>query len=149
MRGYYYAITFGLIVAGILSIANLIVAKKPELEEHIEKLAAYQGYIGASMLLIGIWGFVDGLILSKFYTSNIGAFFKVAKVQTIAILAFPPLCVILGLLQGLPQIGKWTGQDLTKVEAVAKKLAPYSVPFGIASIAVGFLLLLFLLRITF
>ncbi|PKN21254.1 MAG: hypothetical protein CVU65_17210 [Deltaproteobacteria bacterium HGW-Deltaproteobacteria-22] len=149
MRGYFWAISLGLIAAGIISITNLIVAKKPDLKDKLDKLTDYSGYIGSVILLAGIWGLVDGLFISKFYTAHVGAFMKVVPVQAIAIFLFPPLCIVLGLLQGLPKIAEWTGKDLTKVEEMAKKVAPFSVPFGIAGIAVGFLLLLFLLGIYF
>lgn len=149
MRGYLWAISIGLILAGIISVANLIVAKKPDLKDKLDKLTDYSGYIGSVILLAGLWGLVDGLIVSKFYTAHIGAFLKFAPIQAIAIFAFPPLCIVLGALQGLPKIAEWTGKDLSKVEEVAKKVAPYSVPFGIAGIVVGLLIFLFLIRVNF
>lgn len=147
--GYFWAITIGLILAGIISVANLIVAKKPELKDKLDKLTDYSGYIGSVILLAGLWGLVDGLILSKFYTANIGVFLKYAPIMSFAIFAFPPLCIVLGALQGLPKIAEWTGKDLSKVEEVAKKVAPYSVPFGIAGIVDGLFLFLFLIGIHF
>ena len=149
MRGYFWAISLGLIAAGIVSIANLIVAKKPDLKDKLDKLTDYSGYIGSAILLAGLWGLVDGLLISKFYTSHAGDFLKVFPVMAIAIFLFPPVCIVLGLLQGLPKIAEWTGKDLSKVEEVAKKVAPFSVPFGIAGIVVGCLLMLFLLGIHF
>ena len=38
MRGYLWAISIGLILAGIISITNLIVSKKPDLKEKLDKL---------------------------------------------------------------------------------------------------------------
>ncbi len=149
MRGYFWAISLGLIAAGIISIANLIVAKKPDLKDKLDKLTDYSGYIGSVILLAGIWGLIDGLIISKFYTAHAGLFLKAFPVMAIAIFLFPPVCIVLGALQGLPKIAEWTGKDLSNVEELAKKVAPFSVPFGIAGIAVGFLLLLFLLGIYF
>ncbi len=149
MRGYFWAISVGLIAAGIISVANLIVAKKPDLKDKLDTLTNYSGYIGSVILLAGIWGLVDGLIISKFYTAHAGLFLKAFPVMALAIFLFPPVCIVLGLLQGLPAIAKWTGKDLSKVEEVAKKVAPFSVPFGIAGIAVGFLLMLFLLGVHF
>lgn len=149
MRGYFWAISIGLILAGIISVANLIVAKKPDLKDKLDSLRSYSGYIGSVILLAGIWGLLDGFLFSKFYTSYAGAFLKAFPIQAIAIFLFPPVCIVLGLLQGLPKIAEWTGKDLSKVEEFAKKVAPYSVPFGIAGIAVGFLLLLFLIGIHF
>ncbi|MFH2009913.1 MAG: hypothetical protein ABI333_25180 [bacterium] len=119
------------------------------MKKHLDKLTEYSGYIGSVILLAGLWGVVDGLIISKFYTKYIGLYFKAFPVMAFAIMLFPPLCIILGALQGLPQIGKWTGKDLTKVEEIAKKLAPFQVPFGIAGIAVGFLLFLLMFGVHF
>jgi len=149
MRGYFWAISLGLMAAGVISIANLIVSKKPELKDKLDKLTEYSGYIGSVILLAGIWGLIDGLFISKFYTVHAGLFLKAFPVMAIAIFLFPPVCIVLGALQGLPKIAEWTGKDLTKVEELTKKVAPFSVPFGIAGIGVGFLLLLFLLGIYF
>lgn len=149
LRYYPWIVSVGLVVAGIVSISNLILSKKPELKDKLEKITPYAGYIGAGMLVCGIWGLIDGLIWGKWYTSNMGIFFKAFPVMQIALIAFPPICIVLGALQGLPQIAKWTGKDLSNVEEITKKVAPYQVPFGIAGIIVGFLLILFLLRITF
>jgi hypothetical protein len=149
MRGYFWAISIGLIAAGIISVANLIVARKPEFKDKLDQLKDYSGYIGSVILLAGIWGLIDGLVISKFYTSHAGLLLKAFPVMAIAIFLFPPICIVLGLLQGLPKIAEWTGKDLSKVDEVARKVAPYSVPFGIAGIVVGFLLLLFLLNIHF
>ncbi len=148
MRHYFWAISVGLIVGGIIAMYNLIVAKKPELKEKLEKIMPYSGFIGSGLLLAGIWGFVDGLLFSKFYT-HAGLFLLAFPVQGIAILLFPPVCVLLGLLQGLPKIAEWTGKDLSKVENIAKKLAPFTAIIGIVGIVVGFLLTLFLLGIHF
>ena len=44
-----------LMVLGILGASNLIIAKRPDAKEHIAKLAPYQGWIGASSVLWGLW----------------------------------------------------------------------------------------------
>ena len=149
MRGYLWVVTVGYILAGIISLANIIVGKKPELKDKMDVLLSYSGYIGTAVLLAGLWGFVDGLFLSKFYTSGLGPMLKVIPIEGIAILIFPPLGVIFGLLLGLPKIAAWTGKDLSKVEAFAAKLAPYQVPFGIVAIVDGLLLFLFRIHVFF
>ncbi len=149
MRGYLWVVTVGYILAGIISLANIIVGKKPELKDKMNVLVGYSGYVGTAVLLAGLWGFVDGLFISKFYTSNIGVLLKAVPIQGIAILIFPPLGIVFGLLMGLPKIASWTGKDLSKVEEFAKKLAPYQVPFGIVALIDGFLLLLFRLHVFF
>ena len=149
LKYYPWIVSLGLIAAGIISISNLILSKKPDLKDKLEKLLPYSGYIGAGMLVCGLWGLVDGLALSKWYTSNMGAYFKAFPVMQICLIAFPPICIILGALQGLPQIASWTGKDLSKVEELAAKVAPYQVPFGIAGIGVGILIVLFLLGVHF
>ena len=149
LRYYPWIVSVGLVAAGIISISNLILSKKPELKDKLEKLLPYSGYIGAGMLVCGIWGVIDGVVFSKWYTSYLTAGFKVFPVMQIALMAFPPICIVLGALQGLPQIAKWTGKDLSNVEEMAKKLAPYQVPFGIAGIAVGFVIILLLVGVRF
>ena len=47
-----------LLCGGVLGAASLIVAKKPNAKELIEKLVPYQGVIGVVMLLWGLWDLV-------------------------------------------------------------------------------------------
>ncbi|MCD6500320.1 MAG: hypothetical protein J7M25_18645 [Deltaproteobacteria bacterium] len=149
MRGYLWVVTIGYMLAGIISLANIIVGKKPELKDKMDMLLSYSGYIGTAVLLAGLWGFIDGLFFTKFYTTSLGPMMKMIPVEGLAILIFPPLGVIFGLLLGLPKIAEWTGKDLSKVEGFAKKLAPYQVPFGIVALVDGFLLFLFRIHVFF
>ena len=51
-----------LAVLGILAVPSLIIAKKPNAKELIDKLAPYQGWIGAVSALWGVWGIISAVL---------------------------------------------------------------------------------------
>ena len=49
------------IAGGILAASALIIARKPNAKELIDKLTPYQGWIGIVMFFWGIWGVLGSL----------------------------------------------------------------------------------------
>ena len=148
MGVYKLAISVGLIGCGALSIANLVVTRRANPGEALVELLKHAAYAGPILFAVGLWGFVDGLLFAKFYSSA-GEYLKVFPVQAHALLAFPPLCVGMGLLLGFPKVVFWVSKNQAKAEAWVKKLSPFQVVFGVPSIAVGGLLALLLIGVYF
>ncbi|MCK5800206.1 MAG: hypothetical protein KAI47_23610, partial [Deltaproteobacteria bacterium] len=48
-----------LILGGILASASLIVARKPNAQELIDKITPYQGWIGVALFFWGIWDVIQ------------------------------------------------------------------------------------------
>jgi membrane-bound ClpP family serine protease len=122
-----------LVGCGILAASPLIIQKKPEAKELIEKMTPYQG-IGGVILLI--WGFISLIRLLV----NICRY----QVFSIMLLTFLILCLVsiaLGFLMGYALISKYVlsknEQAVAKGELVRAKLTKIQVPLGIAGIILG------------
>ena len=47
------------IAGGILAASSLIIARKPNAKDLIDKITPYQGWIGIVMFFWGVWGTLD------------------------------------------------------------------------------------------
>ena len=50
------------IIGGIIAASSLIVAKKPNAQELIDKLTPYQGWIGVVLTFWGVWGILQSIL---------------------------------------------------------------------------------------
>lgn len=128
-----------LIAAGILAVSGLIVAKKPNAKDLIDKLVPYQAFIGVGLLAFGLWNLVRSL-------GTVFDVLKVAPLLGITALAVIVSSVLLGFMFGMPQIAKWIpGQAAAEQKGMelSKKLAPFQVLIGIIGIASSLLWLLY------
>ena len=122
-----------LILLGILAVPSLILSKKPEAKELLDKIIPYQGWIGLVACLWGVWGIISCVL-------NIG------------IIAYWPLwwatwlvCVVLlaalGFILGYGMINMYllskNEEAKKKGEAVLAKLVPFQGKLGIVAIIVG------------
>lgn len=115
------------IVGGILAISALIVAKKPEAKQLIDKLTPYQAVIGVVLLVWGVISLLRGL-------KGISFAFKMIPGFTLVALAMIASSILLGFMFGMPQIAKWApGQSNAEAKALelSRKLAPYQVVLGL------------------
>ena len=133
----YYALTGLLILGGILAISNLIVAKKPQAKDLIDKLLPFQAIIGVGLLALGIWSLLalGGVLRS----------FSFAPISAVVSLAMMGSAVLLGFMFGMPQIAKWIpgeGAAEQKGMALSKKLAPFQVIIGLGGLGSAVLRLL-------
>jgi hypothetical protein len=135
-----WLVTLGVLLAGgILGASGVIIAKKPDAKELIDKLVPYQGWIGAVMFLWGIWD-------------------TITCIRIISIISLAPLVWIiafvasltelfLGFLLGYGLINKYAlsknPQAAAKGEEMQKKLIKFQVPLGFIAIAVAILFLVF------
>ncbi len=130
------------IVGGILAISGLIVAKKPDAKQLLDKLTPFQAIIGIALLAFGLLN-----LLRSFGTPSIFDIIKFAPLLGIATLAMIVCSVLLGFMFGMPQIAKWIpgeGAAEQKGMELSKKLAPFQVLFGL--IGIGATLIYFLYR---
>lgn len=120
-----------LILGGVLAISGLIVAKKPDAKQLIDKLSPYQALIGVGLVALGVINFlrIVGYLTDMFHVN--------------LLLGAVWLCVIgcsvlLGALFGMPQITKWIPGNSTaeqKALELTQKLAPYQVVLGLVGVA--------------
>jgi hypothetical protein len=127
------------ILGGILAVSGLIIAKKPDAKAMIEKLTPYQALIGVAMVVLGVVNFLR-------IFSVLTDIMKVNLLWGAAILAMIGVSVVLGLLFGMPQIAKWTGNNANaehKMAQLAQKVAPYQVMLGLVGIVASLAVVLY------
>jgi len=117
------------IFGGIIAAAGLIVAKKPNAQELIDKITPYQGWIG---VILTIWG-VLGIIGSLSVFSIIGLAISVVEFVVGFLLAYS---LISKYLLEKNETAKQKGQELRA------KLIKYQAPAGIILIVLGVLSIL-------
>ena len=123
-----------LFVGGVLGAASLIVAKKPDAKNLIDKLTPYQGFIGVVLVLWGIWD-VIGVLRSL---GSFSVFWLVWLITAVTELA-------LGFLLGYGLISKYvlggSPQALEKGQQLRAKLAVYQGPLGVVAVCLAVLFL--------
>jgi len=120
------------IAGGILAASSLIISKKPNAKELIDKLTPFQGWIGVILAFWGLWGTIQ-LVL------NIG---HIGLVWIIAL----AICVVefvVGFVLGFGLISQYflerSEAAKEKGQKLRLKLVNYQVPGGIILIILGIL----------
>jgi hypothetical protein len=129
-----------LIAGGILATSALIVAKKPDAKQWIDKLVPYQAIIGVALLAVGVLDLLRWLGALRHLLPD-------APVHVVVWLAVIVTSILLGFLFGMTQIAKWLPGHAAaeqKGRELSNKLAPYQLIIGV--IGLGAALLLFLYR---
>ena len=124
------------ILGGLIAASSLIVAKKPNAQDLLDKLTPFQGWIGVVLTFWGVWGIIQSIL-------NLGSLgigwtigLAVSAVQFIVgfLLAYS---LISKYLLEKNEIAKEKGQQLRQ------KLIKYQVPAGVILVVLGVLSLLF------
>ena len=120
-----------LIVLGVLGAASLIIAKKPNAKELIDKIAPYQGWIGAVSALWGVWGIISSVLRIGWLASW--------PIYWITMLANAVLLAGLGLLLGVGVLKSFIKDPTAnaRMDQTIAKLAPYQGTMGLIAIGVG------------
>ena len=131
-----------LLAGGLLGAANLIIAKKPNAKELIDKLTPYQGWIGVVLV---VWGVIDVIKI----VPSLGALSAAPLSMVIWILtALTELG--LGFLLGYGLISKYAlsknPQALEKGQQLRAKLAVFQGPLGLTAIVLAILFAVMSLR---
>lgn len=126
-----YGIT--LILLSIIAVPSLILSKKPNAKELLEKVEPYQGWIGIIFCFWGIWGIVSAVLNLGWLTS--------APVWWITLAAGSLVEACLGFLLGFPLINKLFLSESVKAREKAAqiraKVAPKQGVLGILGLIVG------------
>jgi hypothetical protein len=131
------------ILGGILAAAALIVSKKPDAKQLIDKLTPFQALIGVGLVAVSLINFLRML-------GTITDAFRVNLLWAAAFLAMVGAGFLLGALFGMPQIVKWIpGESSAEQKAldISKKVAPYQVLLGIVALVASLVMLLYQLKI--
>lgn len=126
-----YGIT--LILLSIIAVPSLILSKKPNAKELLEKVEPYQGWIGIIFCFWGIWGLVTAVLNIGWLTS--------APIWWTTLAAGSLVEACLGFLLGFPLINKLflSGNEKAREKAVRirEQVAPKQGKLGILGIIVG------------
>ncbi len=120
-----------LVVLGILAAPNLIISRKPEAKDIIEKIVPYQGWLGAVSA-------VYGLIQVIRFLSNM-RWFDAAPVVFLTWIVSAVLTLALGLLLGIGVIKSFVSSTdaKAKMDELIAKLAAKQGTMGLLGIIVG------------
>jgi hypothetical protein len=128
------------IAGGILAASALIIARKPNAKQLIDKLTPYQGWIGIVMFFWGVWetlGVVRALSL-----------LSVRPLLWIFALGIALADLLVGFLLGFGLLTKYAlGKNATaqaRGQEIRAKLANYQGAFGLFAIVMGVLYLVWL-----
>ena len=126
-----YGIT--LILLSIIAVPSLILAKKPNAQELLDKIEPYQGWIGLIFCLGGIWGIITAFLHIGWLTT--------LPIWWITLLAGSLVQAVLGFMLGFGMINKLilSNNDAAqqKAEELRVKLAPKLGKLGILGLIVG------------
>jgi hypothetical protein len=131
-----------LIAAGILAASSLILAKKPDAKQMIDKIAPYQATLGIILLGWGLYNFI--IVVGP------GAMVKIlTALPLLGITLWGMLVssILLGIMFGMPMVAKMSAGGAAKGEQMAKKLAPFQVIIGLVAIGSSLLAILYNLGI--
>ncbi len=124
------------ILGGILAISPVVIAKKPNAKELIDKITPYQGWIGIVLAFWGVWGIISSIL----GISNIGLAWAIGL--GIAIVEF-----IVGFLLGYGLISQYLLEKNETAKAKGQelrlKLLKYQMPAGTILLILGVLSLVF------
>ncbi len=123
-----------LILLGILGASSLIISKRPDAKQMIDKIVPYQGWFGASSVFWGIWTIISAVLNMGLMSAGL-----TWLIWWILWLVSGLLLVSLGLLLGVGVMKTFVKDDAAKarMDQTVVKLAPYQGTLGIISIGVG------------
>jgi len=126
-----YGIT--LVLLSIIAVPSLVLSKKPNAKELLEKIEPYQGWIGLVFCFWGVWGIVTSIL-------NLG-WLTTAPIWWITLLAGSIVEATLGFMLGFGLMNKlFLGKNekaKEKATEIRSKIAPKQGKLGILGIIVG------------
>lgn len=123
-----------LILLSLIAVPSIILAKKPNAQELLDKITPYQGWIGLVFTFWGVYGIIFSGILGLGWMAS-------WPVYWITLLAVNIMQTALGFMLGYGMISKYVfakNEEAKKKGAeLLAKLAPIQGKLGVAGIIVG------------
>jgi hypothetical protein len=112
-----------LFILGVLGASSVIVKKRPEAKDLIDKLAKISGYVGIVAVLWGIWD----LIWILRFIRLLGHF----PLMWITMLAVTVVFLGLGFIFGYGMAAAYMSEEAkAKAEGIRQKLLKFQIPLG-------------------
>lgn len=122
-----------LVLLSIIAVPSLILSKKPNAKELLEKIEPYQAWIGLIFCLGGIWGIINSVLSIGWLTT--------APIWWVTLLAGSLVQATLGFMLGFGLMNKlFLGKNEKAKEKAAEirsKIAPKQGKLGVLGIVVG------------
>ncbi len=122
-----------LILLSIIAVPSLLLSKKPNAKELLEKIAPYQGWIGVIFCIWGVWGIITAILNMGWLTT--------VPIWWITLLAGSLVEATLGFILGYGLISEKLlskNEDAkTKAAEIRAKIAPKQGKLGVLGLAVG------------
>ena len=122
-----------LVLLSIIAVPSLILSKKPNAKELLEKIEPYQGWIGIVFCFWGFWGVVTAML-------NLG-WLTIAPIWWITFLVGNIVSAVLGFMLGSGLINKLVDSKNEaaqfKANELRVKIAPKQGRLGIIGIIIG------------
>jgi hypothetical protein len=122
-----------LVLLSIIAVPSLVLSKKPNAKELLEKIEPYQGWIGLVFCILGVWGIISSIL-------NLG-WLTTAPIWWVTLAAGSLVQATLGFMLGSGLMNKlFMGKNPEAQEKAAQlrsKIAPKQGKLGILGIAVG------------
>ena len=122
-----------LVILSIVAVPSLLLSKKPNAKELLEKVEPYQGWIGIIFCFWGVWGIITAIL-------NLG-WLSISPVWWVTFLAGNIVSAGLGFMLGSGLINKFflsnNAAARVKAEELRERIAPKQGKLGLLGIAVG------------
>jgi hypothetical protein len=121
-----------LIILGILAAPSLLLAKRPDAQQVLDKVAPYQGWIGVVFCIWGVWGTIDAVLHLRLL--------GLIPIWWLTWLASSVLTAALGFILGYGLIAGFiasNAQAKAKAAQLLSKLVPIPGKLGLAAICLG------------
>lgn len=121
------------IAGGLLAASALIISRKPNAQQLIDKLTPYQGWLGIVLFFWGIWD-VTFILRNLSVLTHAPMWLVISIAVTVADLG-------VGFLLGFGLITKYTLRGspaaMARGQQIRAKLAPYQGGLGVLAMATG------------
>lgn len=127
-----------LMLLGVLAVPNLILSKRPDAKQVLDKLAPYQGWIGAVSAIWGLFRIIS--LLRSFALLKLGVGGIIAFV---VYAVFVVTQIVLGFILGIGVMKSFVkdANAQAKMDNLLSKVLPFQVTLGLAAIIDGIALL--------
>lgn len=119
-----------LLALGVLGASSVIIKKKPEARDLIDKIAKFSGTIGIIGALWGIWDLIGALRWIRLVS--------LVPLIWISWLVTALVFIALGFIFGYGMVASYMSAEAkSKAEQIRQKLIVYQIPLGYVSLAMA------------
>lgn len=132
------------VLLGVLAVPNLIIAKRPDAKQVIDKIAPYQGWIGAVSAIWGLYRLIFTVLLHLGFWIDVMKFGVKGILISVAYILYTLVLTALGLLLGIGTLKTFikNPQAQAKMDETLAKIQPHQGTLGIVALIDGVAMLI-------